>query len=121
MKIPEEIRWGFDVEASAIPVLKIPKGRLLWGILRSNHIVDQYFSDGCLEFINDFIDRPCTTYAEFYNRVRNCRTFNGMGRVFDGDSGYSAVFSHLDEEYWQEVYNALNGKLQVKMMYEVTK
>lgn len=121
MKVPGTITWGFDPDKSEVPVLRIPQGRLLWGILRSNHIVSQYFNDDCLAFINSFLSRPPTTYAEFSARVGSYQGFAGMGRRVVVNRSYWAGGSRgeLDNEYWQGVYNALRGKLVVEQVVRV--
>lgn len=52
MKITNPIKWGFDPRiAKTCRVLKSERGRIIWGAIKTGHIVDQYFNDNCLALL----------------------------------------------------------------------
>lgn len=104
MNFPSVIRWGFDPAKSGIPVLGTTLGRLVWGGIRTNHIVDQHFNANCLSFVTAIAESK----PESVDRLVILARRHGLHMFGTTDSGNSP-----DLAWWSGLFRALHGDLEV--------
>lgn len=112
MNIPTEIKWGFDPSLSNIEALKTRTGRLVWGIIRSKHIVDQHFNDQVEAFQTAYHlnEKAMFGHIDEFIKLARRHGLDVFGTVFPQG------FSHgvPDPEWWGELRDVLNQKREVK-------
>ena len=109
MKIPRLIKWGFDPLESGVAALSTKTGRLVWSVIRVNHIVDQHFSDDVELFASAFDKRPKNTVDELFDLARRC-DLDRFGSANLGGRDRGLV---RDDEWWGELLDALHGRIDV--------
>ncbi len=111
MQIPRVIRWGFDPDKSTLEVLKQPDSRLIWGILRTGHIVDQDFNGDIAALVQSLRDDPPANAEALASRAWDRFGLYGFGTT---GTGAGRRQSAPDMEYWTELFQAWSGHLVVQ-------
>lgn len=112
------MEWGFDPRTNkGHLVLKSELGRIIWGGIKTNHIVDQYFNDNCYALLKRIKKTPPENVESLISMAYGCN-LGGYGRIFDQHKSlWQCNVSKPDMEFWGEMFNALTGKLKIEMKY----
>lgn len=113
MNIPKEIKWGFDPHASNIAALKTRTGRLVWGVIRTNHIVDQHFNDHVEAFVNAYHLNEKAMFGQIseFIKLASLHELDVFGTV---PPKHGAGFGVPDLEWWGELRELLNSHREIK-------
>lgn len=114
MKIPRVIKWGFDPFSSGIAALSTETGRRVWGAIRVNHVVDQYFNDDVETFAREFDSKPASTVDELFRLAKRCN-LQSFGAI---DARGNNLWVR-DNEWWGELLDALHGRLAIGHQFTV--
>ena len=108
MNIPRVIRWGFDPRRSKNPGLATPQGRLMYGVIRAGHIVDQHFNRRFQAFADAVVKQMPASGVELADLARE----HGLRAI-----GTDVHKGSADKQWWGELHAALRGELEVREEY----
>ena len=112
MKVPTKVVFAFDYEKSSIPALADKMGLILWGVIRTNHIVSQYFNDNVMDVVHRIEKEEPKDYAVFKNII----TTSGLhifGTICKKSERGFELRPVFDDEYWQGMWEYLMGEKSV--------
>jgi len=105
MRITRTVRWGSDPAASKNPALATPAGRLLVGIIRYGHVVDQHFNRRIVALVAE-IERSMPATGHELAQKAWAVGLRGIGT--------SSHKGEPDAEWWDELLQALRGELVIR-------
>ena len=123
-KFPTELKWSFDPRTNPFhPVLSIEAGRIVWGGIKTQHIVDQYFNDSCQSFVKAVLEAKPKDAKELYVHAQH--HLLGAYGTKENPNNRGGMFEWHprvpDYDFWQAMLDAITGKVPVKMVYPETK
>jgi hypothetical protein len=121
MHVKTEIKLSFDPNEAEPKIKKIfndPIAKILWCVIRSHHITDQYFNDMVLEVADLLEKKKPQNYWEF-RRLIGCLSAK-FGRVIVEEK-WLTVDSEIDHEFWSDIYKMIYGKIKLKVEIEPKK
>ena len=112
MKAPTKVVFAFDPDKSDIPVLTDRVGKILWACIRKQHIVSQYFDGNVQDVTLSIAEQKPENYEDF-KKIILCSGLNIFGTI--GNMNYY----NLDDEFWQGVWEYVQGKKELEMEVEI--
>lgn len=109
---PSTIKWGFDPRSSAIPALSTERGRLVWGAIRSCHIVDQHFNDACASFVERISQQMPETAESLYSAAY-AHGLGMFGLRVNESLWWTGGRAGPDLEWWGAMLDVLTGKASI--------
>jgi len=118
MKAPTKVVFAFDPDESNIPALADRVGKILWGCIKTQHIVSQHFNGNVQDVALRIAEQKPKVYEEFKNIIVRSG-LNIFGTHCLTNPIVIPLPPTLDDEFWQGVWEYING--EKKLLYHVNK
>lgn len=114
MKAPKKVVFSFNPDEAGIPALTDRVGKILWGCIRTQHIVNQYFNGNVQSVALRVAEKKPEDY-EAFKRIINSSELDTFGTNWIG--GGFRGHMELDDEFWKDVWSYINH--EKRLVYEV--
>lgn len=104
-KAPEKLVFSFDPRTSAVIGLSDEKFKIIWGCIKTGHIVDQYFNGHVQKLVDCLNDEMPGNYDQFKMMVGSSGLSTYGNKYEGGEYGYRT----MDDEFWKCVFDYITG------------